>query len=361
MLADDAKAQREGIQAVTEAEQQLIDHSINQFMRDFEVPGLSIAISKDGEFVLREGYGFADRENRISITPNHRFRIASVSKPITSVAVHTLIQRGRLSYDDRVFGPESILGSGPDEWPLTQQHAEITVEHLLTHTAGAWDNKQNDPMFMQTSLDHQTLIGWTLANQPLEHDPGTHYAYSNFGYCLLGRIIEKVSGQSYESYVADQVFRPIDAGSFAIGGNLLKDQLPREVKYYADQGNPYGLNVTRMDSHGGWVATPTDLVKFVLHYDGFPRPADRLTSESIRNMVQPSAANENYAKGWSVNQANNWWHMGSLPGTGTILVRTSRGFCWAVLANTRSSRDGYFKALDALPWKLVNGIASWKN
>ncbi|MEO1528830.1 MAG: serine hydrolase domain-containing protein [Planctomycetota bacterium] len=157
-------------------------------MDDFDVPGLSVAISKGGRLVLARGFGVADQETGEAVTPRHRFRIASLSKPITSIAIHTLIQQRKLNYDSKVFGPESLLGA---EYEAPEDLHDITLEHLLTHTAGAWDNKNNDPMFMQSHMDHRELIAWTIQNQPLETTPGSNYAYSNFGYCLLGRIIEK--------------------------------------------------------------------------------------------------------------------------------------------------------------------------
>ena len=119
------------------------------------------------------------------------------------------------------------------------------------------------------------------------------------------------------------------------------------------------MQVTRMDSHGGWLATATDLVRFAVHVDGYATKPDILDSASIAAMTTPSTANSGYAKGWAVNQSNNWWHIGSLPGTGTILVRTSGGFCWAVLLNTRVNNDAFFSALDSLMWKVNGEVKDW--
>lgn len=150
------------------------------------------------------------------------------------------------------------------------------------------------------------------------------------------------------------------ATSLEIAGNTIADRLKDEVAYYGVDGqNPYGVNASRMDAHGGWVATPTDLLRIAVLYDGFPQPQDRLRPEVLAQMVAASSANENYAKGWSVNRHHNWWHTGSLPGTGAILVRASNGHCWAVLVNTRSTKPGFFKALDQLPWKIVRGVKRW--
>lgn len=337
-----------------------IETKIQRFMTEFDVPGLSIALSKDGQLVLVRGFGFADKAKETPVTPAHRFRIASVSKPITSIAIHTLIDEGKLAYDDEVFGPGSILGNDFGRPEISRESDEITLEHLLTHTVGGWGNRRRDPMFLRPELGHQELIKWTIANQSLKDPPGSRYGYSNFGYCVLGRIIEKVTGESYRDYVKRKISDPIGATSLEIAGNLLEDRLEDEVIYYGDGGeNPYGFNAARLDAHGGWIATPTDLVRLALHYDGFSSPEDRLTPSVLKGMVSPSRANENYAKGWSVNLSDNWWHSGSLPGTGAILVRASSGYCWAVLVNTRSKKQGFFAALDQLPWEIIRGIKHW--
>jgi len=114
-----------------------------------------------------------------------------------------------------------------------------------------------------------------------------------------------------------------------------------------------------MDSHGGWLATPRDLVLFATRVDGFPTTPDILRADTIARMTTPSAANPNYACGWNVNRLNHWWHTGSLPGTQTILVRTSTGFCWAALTNTRQRKDDMALALDNLIWNMVRGVSRW--
>ena len=143
-----------------------------EFMRNYDVPGLGVAIVRQGVLVYDEAFGMADREAGERLTPAHRFRVASVSKPITSVAMFTLIEQGRLGLDDRVFGHSGILGNDFGSLPAGSQIDQITVEHLLTHTSGGWTNDGNDPMFQQPQLDHRSLIAWTLANRPLTNQPG---------------------------------------------------------------------------------------------------------------------------------------------------------------------------------------------
>lgn len=332
-----------------------------EFVGQFGAPGLSVAITKDGRLVYVEAFGTTGvRDERL--TPRHRFRIASVSKPITSVTIMSLIEGGKLRISDPVFGKGAALGTEFGTQPYGKHVEEITIEHLLTHTAGGWSNSgpDPDPMFTHPRMNHAKLVSWTLDNVPIHHPPGTDFKYSNFGYCVLGRIIEKHTGQSYERYVQEKVLRPCGIREMEIAGNTLADRKPNEVVYEGQGGeNPYNMNVSRMDAHGGWLATPTDLVRFLVRVDGFPTKPDILTPHSLRTMTTPSSASAGYAKGWSVNPSNNWWHNGSLPGTASLMVRTSGGLCWAALTNTRRPGSNIDLALDRLIWNMVGKVTMW--
>lgn len=330
------------------------------FMKKHSVPGLSVAIARQERLVYASGFGLADRDRNEPVTTRHLFRIASVTKPITSATIFRLVEMGKLSLSDRVFGPGGVLGTDYGSPPYGPHIDEITVEHLLTHTAGGWQNDDRDPMFSHPAMDHKELIAWTLANQPLDFPPGAHFAYSNFGYCILGRIIEKLTGQGYAEGVQELVLRRCGITTMRISGNTLAGRAPNEVVYYDQDGDsPYGMNVRRMDSHGGWLATPSDLARFLVRVDGFPVKPDLLRPETIRVMTTASKANSNYAKGWFVNRFHNWWHMGSLPGTSTVMVRTSGRFCWAALTNTRKSNSSLNADLDHLTWDMVSKVHAW--
>jgi CubicO group peptidase (beta-lactamase class C family) len=342
---------------LSESQQARMDKIASQFMAQYNVPGLSVSIARHGQLVYRKGFGFADVASSEKVTPDHLFRIASVSKPITSVAIFTLIEKGRLKLTDRVFGREAVLGSDfGSSYPERVQ--EITLEHLLTHTCGGWQNDALDPMFLNPAMNSHALIRWTLQNQALVNEPGTHYAYSNFGYCILGRVIEKVSGQTYAEFVEQNVLAKCNVNDMRIAGNTLLDTAPGEVVYYGQNvESPYAMNVRRMDSHGGWIATPSDLVNFAMRVDGFSYTPSILEPATIETMTTATSANPNYAKGWAVNAAGNWWHAGSLPGTISILVRTSSGLCWAALTNTRAA--GMDLALDKMMWDMAETVPAW--
>jgi CubicO group peptidase (beta-lactamase class C family) len=341
---------------VPERERVAMRRIANAFREKYGVPGLSVAIAHRGRLAYEEAFGQADAERGEVLTPAHCFRIASVSKPITACAVFDLVEAGRLSLDTRVFGRGAVLGTRFGRTPYGRGIEAITIEHLLTHTAGGWRNDGGDPMFQRPRLDHAELISWTLDSAPLQNRPGQAYAYSNFGYCILGRVIEAVTGRGYAEHVQQRLLDRCGVRSMAIAGDTLADRQPSEVRYHGRAGDdPYRMNVRRMDAHGGWLASARDLVLFAVHVDGFATTPDVLRPATITRMTTASTANPGYAKGWSVNRAGNWWHGGSLPGTSSILVRTSGRLCWAALANTRSSGMN----LDPLMWEMAGQVKAW--
>ena len=339
-----------------------------EFRKKYRVPASAIAITRNGEFVYDKAAGMADREKLQPVQQNSLFRIASVTKPITSVTIFTLLEQGKLNLNDKVFGPSGILGNKYGKPPYKQYVTDVTVDNLLTHTSGGWPNDGTDPMFRFNSWDHTKLITWTLANLPLTYPPGEHWAYSNFGYCVLGRVIEEVTGQPYDTYVKANILAPCGITDMKIAENKMKERAPNEVVYYGQYGeNPYRPNVTRMDSHGGWIASAQDLAIFLDHVAGAGKIPAMLKPETIKLMTTPAPAypqnsDAKYARGWMVrdNGKGNWWHNGGLSGTTTIMVRTSTGMCWAGLTNTSVEPAGEMgTALDQLIWNMVRIVPGW--
>ncbi|HEX4378580.1 MAG TPA: serine hydrolase domain-containing protein [Candidatus Acidoferrum sp.] len=337
------------------------------FMTQFFAPALSVSIVRDSKFVYEHAWGVADSKQHIESSDTSLFRIASVTKPITSVAIFTLLERGKLNLNDKVFGPSGILAEDYGK-SFRQYVTDVTVDHLLTHTSGGWPNDDTDPMFKNNSWDHKRLITDAIATLPLTYAPGTHWAYSNFGYCILGRVIEKISGQPYETFVQQSVLAPCGITDMRVAGNTYRDRAPNEVEYLGQfNENPYNMNVRRMDSHGGWIATPNDLAKFTAHLGGTSTIPSILKPASIKLMTTPAPAysqdsDAKYARGWMVrdNGAGNWWHAGSLPGTTSVMVRTPDGKCWGALTNTRTQpSDAINTALDQMVWDMVHQVPAW--
>src|SRR5262245_47264831 len=192
---------------------------VTAFMTAHGVPGISIAIAKDGRLVFTEGLGLANADKKEALTPAHLFRIASVSKPITSATIFALVEAGKLRLTDRIFGTDAILGTDFGRPPFKPYVADLTLQHLLTHTSGGWQNDGSDPMFSNPRMDHRALISSTIQNLPLTYAPGSHYAYSNFGYCVLGRVIEKITGKPYAAWVQQEVLSRCGVTGMRIAGN----------------------------------------------------------------------------------------------------------------------------------------------
>ena len=190
-------------------------------------------------------------------------------------------------------------------------------------------------MFFSPTLSQDALIATVLKSTPLEYAPGTRHQYSNFGYSVLGRIIERVTGKPYETAMRDGVLAPSGAASFAVGGDTLSDKLPGRSHLSPGRNgwtSPYGMPVRRMDAHGGWIATPIDVLRVAVRADGFNTVPDLLNPSSMATMTTRTTAPDtdgkpaNYAKGWAVNDVPNWWHSGYLPGTQSMLIRTANRY-----------------------------------
>ena len=383
------------------AELASFDKLMTTFLPKHSIPGGSLAVGKDGHVVYERGFGYADRDANEAVQPDALFRIASISKPITAVAILQLIERGKLKADDKVFDILGLKAPTGDNVKFDERWKKVALLQLMHHTGG-WDRgKSFDPMFRSTIIVEElgvkppagpdAVIRYML-RQPLDFDPGERFAYSNFGYCLLGRVIEKVTGHRYEEYVKKEVLAPLGIQRMRIGRTLLKDRAPGEVRYYTakdatgtailgpDLGKPvpqpYGAwNLEAMDSHGAWIASAADLVRFGSAFQ-VPAKCKVLSAQSIALMFAPPVGKvghrpdgkpkaKYYACGWQVVQVGdgqrNVFHTGSLPGTSTILVCRHDGLTWAALFNTRDGVPGGVPsgAIDPLLHKAADEVKSW--
>lgn len=374
------------------------DRLMESFIADHGVPGASLAVAKDGKLIYARGFGFADRDKGDPVQPTSLFRIASVSKPFTAVAVMQLVEQEKLRLDQSGLSILSIH-------PLPDQHpdprlAKITLLELLQHRGG-WDrDKSFDPMFRPILIaaalhtrppaDPGQIIQYMIG-QPLDFDPGARYAYSNFGYCVLGRVIEKVSSESYEQYVRGHVLAPLGIQNMRLGHSLRQFRADGEVTYYPRGASTSvfppnvgkrvpsaygGWNLEAMDAHGGWIASAPDLVRFACAFD-HPDHSPILSAESIRGVFarppgdagftpddKPKAVY--YGFGWQVRHVNsrgdiNSWHNGLLEGTSSLLVRRHDGLTWAVLFNASHDNDRNVLAtlIDPLLHEAADRVRRW--
>jgi CubicO group peptidase (beta-lactamase class C family) len=362
------------------------DSLIKAFMLRWKINGGSVAIAKDGKLIYSKGFGYADNGRSQPASPYHLFRVASLSKPVTSIAIMKLVEEGRLSLTDTVFGHGKILDQPYYLDVISDARIyNITVQQLLEHTAG-WEtavpyknNSHCDPVFFPLQVTQEeeavnpvpdsTLVRFSLRNG-VHHEPGKVFAYSNIGYLVLGKIIEKLSSGSYEAFVSHAVLQPAGVADMHAGKNLLCDKLEREAEYDARYrvsscyGNGTevpaqygGFNLEAMNAHGGWVATSEALVKLILAVDGFDSRPDILSPRSIQTMSSAGIVNKGYAKGWAVNAHGNWWHTGSLDGTAALMCRSADGYVFSFLFNSRSDNSEVFwTEFDALPWRFIRSL-----
>jgi N-acyl-D-amino-acid deacylase len=345
------------------------DELMDRFVREQSVPGAGLAIAHRGQLRYARGFGLADRDTGAPVRPTTRFRIASVSKPFTAVAILKLVEQRKLGIDDPVL---PLLGH-PAKDP---RWARITVRHCLQHRGG-WDRaisgdpiSQTGKIFQTTGISpphHPSLIVRHMLRQPLDFDPGARMAYSNLGYLVLGRIIEKISGVDYEDHVRAAVLKPLGLNSMKLGKATWADREPDEARYHTRDNRkglslydpfgqpvpvPYGTeNFEGFEAHGGWIATATDLVRFA---DAFHDPAKSplLKPETFALMQarpEGAAGHEEdgkpkaafYGCGWMVRPVKddqaNLWHAGLIAGSEALLVRRWDGWSWAVLFNSNGA------------------------
>jgi CubicO group peptidase (beta-lactamase class C family) len=174
-------------------------------------------------------------------------------------------------------------------------------------------------------------------------------------------VIEKITGQSYADYVRQSVLEPSQAQAMRIAGNTLQERADGEVIYHRQEGDgqPYGMNVGRMDAHGGWLASPSDLVRFLNGVYGTGQSAPILKPDTVSVMTTPSVVNPGYARGWFITGPNRW-HSGSLPGTSAVMVHTPGGLGWAALTNSRDNRSHSVDGLGGAVWNMVRKVKAWE-
>lgn len=321
------------------------DNAILAKMTQYNVPGVSIGLMKNEKLVYLKAYGKSDKEANTSANNDDLYRIASVSKPVTAIAVLKLVQDGVITLDQKVFGAGSILGNDFGPVPAGSNKNLISVRHLLDHKSG-WTNSPDDPMFRANSITQTAIITDLLANRALTTTPGSTYYYLNFGYCVLGRVIEKVTGTSYENYVKTNVLSPCNISTMKLGGSTLAERATNEVKYYQAEFSPYSMNIPRFDAHGGWIASAKDLAKLIVKIDRNTTKPDIITTALL---------NELYFG------FNSWAHYGSIPGTSSIFNRMNDQFSFVMLANTRTESDGniILNDFNSTIQNQINAITSW--
>jgi CubicO group peptidase (beta-lactamase class C family) len=315
----------------------MLHEQIHQYLLEktkADEPGCVVVVVKNGEVIHRAGYGLANLEWEIPNSPETVFQLASTTKQVTAVAIMMLVEEGKLSLNDPIttFFPDFS----------TSGH-HVTVTHLLNHTSGIKDN---------TSLpDFEKLMRYKFspeefyqkfAHLPFDFAPEEKWRYNNSGYHMLGMIIEKVSGLSYEDFIKSRIFEPLDMKTARYIHN--ETIIPHRASGYEKEGDGF-VNAEFMDMSiayavGSMGASVDDLVK----WDKALRENRLISAESLRLMHQPTilkdGTSEDYGFGWGLGNYQGYkilMHGGTQPGFLNQMMHVfEEGAMAAVLCNSMS-------------------------
>lgn len=316
-----------------------VDDFIRAEMDRQNIPGLSLAVLRDGEVVKAMGYGMADRRLRIPATPETVYRIASVSKQFIATGIMLLVQDDRLDLKDSVT---RYLDDAPPAWD------GITIRHLLTHTAGL---VREAPGFTYSRAQPDADVIRTAYGLPLRFRPGEEWEYSNLGYFVLAEIIRVVSRQRWTDFLTEQAFTP--SGMAATWPTNTTEPVPDLAQGYVDNDELRDApELPALRPSGAFLSTVLDLAAWdaTLHTDRV------LTATSRRQMWTPVTLNDGssrpYGFGWQVGELRDRrlvFHHGGMPGARSTFARfVDDGLTVTVLMNLNDSDIG----------AILNGVAS---
>ncbi|OLD88693.1 MAG: hypothetical protein AUG85_04100 [Gemmatimonadetes bacterium 13_1_20CM_4_66_11] len=300
------------------------------------VPGASVIVIQGGAVIERRAFGMADLERRVPATPETDYRLASVSKQFTAMAVMLLARDGKLRYDQSVrdFLPELPASAGG-----------VTVRHLLNHTSGLYDYEGLIPESRTTQLDDSDVLALLAAKDSVYFPAGTQYRYSNSGYVLLGLIVARVSGMSFPSFLRARIFEPLSmrATVMHVEG---ADTIPHRAYGYSPRGGGFVQTDQSVTSatlgDGGIYTNVDDMARWDLALYG-AELVDSATLDLATTPPQlPAGAETQYGFGWFVDSyrgEKRWRHTGETSGFRNAIQRFPRRRLTIIVLTNRSSGE----------------------
>jgi len=349
------------------------DRTMNETLKAHHIPGGALAIVKGGKLVLAKGYGLANVQAQQPVASDTIFSIASVTKTITAAAVLRLVDQGKLSLDEPVYPlldkPRPLDHSTLD--PLVEK---ITVRQLLLH-AGGWNSNYHTDVLRQTQkiarltrekfpLPVETVTRYGLS-QPLDFAPGTESHYSNFGYFLAKRIVQRAARQSYESFVRQQVFQPLGITEMRLE-QLAPAYSAGEAHRYRNDGRelPGGHEPIAAPA-GSWLASVVDLARFAAGMSpasGKPLLSAAARQEMFAMPPQPLGKRKSgthVGLGWDVVRTGpdglEYHKSGSTPGVRAYVEHVA-DIDWVLLLNSDGTPDGQSTAVARLVGEIHQAI-----
>jgi CubicO group peptidase (beta-lactamase class C family) len=316
--------------------------SVDALMRDYtgDVPGAAVLVLREGQPLLRRGYGLADMDAGIPVTPATNFRLASVSKQFTAAAIVLLAQDGKLSLDDPVR-----------KWlPSLPEVADpITLRHLLTHGSGLVDYEDLMAPDAVAQVHDIDVLHLLEREHRLYFAPGSDYRYSNGAYALLALIVGKASGQGFASFLHQRIFEPLGmahtvayesgistVANRAYGHSLVDGQWQR-----TDQSS-----TSAVLGDGGIYSSIDDLSKWdaALYDDRLLSDASRADAFALHTPIHDEADVDGYGYGWRIH-GEVLWHSGETIGGRNVIVRWPKRHFTVVVLTNRNDPEPYRLAL----------------
>lgn len=366
-------------------------------MSENDIPGASLAIMDQGRIVYEQAYGTAQwSDGIVPMQIQTPIRMASLSKPLTALVVLRLFDQGRLSsLDERIFDSGGLLQHLIDAVPSVpdSRWRQVTIRQLLHHRAGTRSTSPYDPMFFSAQIAEDLGVTAPVScSQIITHQlqralvstPGSSYDYSNFGYCILGRVVEAVTQKnlliSYRELLDAAGIAPSE---MYLGNTRMPDIPYAEAEYWCkdcgyaasvfpgDQSVlwPYGgFHLEAMDSHGAWVSTASAIMKMTKfasppHCNGtgdFDSEKCLLSADTVAQLtLRPpgEASSQWYGLGWWIKPGVSWDHTGSLPGSLSIVERRDSGLAYSMLVNTRQDRNSI--NLKSIIEEAISCVSAW--
>lgn len=289
-----------------------VDRFVEAEMARMHIPGVSIAVVRAGKVVKAAGYGVADLEHGVPVTPQTVFKIGSVSKQFLAAGIMLLVQDGRLTVDDPIA---RHLAGTPESW------RDITVRHFLTHTSGVI---REGPAFDPMKVQPDSVVVQSAFAQPLVFPTGSKYQYCNTCYFALADIMTRASGTSWDAFLADRVFRPL--GMTATRTTTMATLIPQRARGYAWRDSAYinAPDLVALRPSGAFLSTVLDLAAWdaALYED---RVLTKATRDAMWTPVRlTDGRTSGYGFGWTLDSLDNHWrvhHGGALPGFRAEMAR----------------------------------------
>jgi D-alanyl-D-alanine carboxypeptidase len=293
---------------------------------------MSVTVSNDGTIVHDAAFGRRVAGGSELTAPSDRYRIASISKVLTSIAVLQLVEQGRLGIDQPVgWALAGHLGATPTD----PRVGDITVRRLLAHTAGLGIG---ETLTFGGVVGSCPEAGVRVLSAALAYTPGTGYVYANLGYCLLALLVEQVTGRPYTAVVQDALLTPLGIGDMSMGSTYGTG--PSDVWHWTRAGTTY---MEVLWSAGAWLATSSDVVRIIDSLDPGKPGFHPLSAATTASMCQQSGFLDEpdrwYGLGLICFYGGQWGHTGTLESAHAIVLHRPDGITWSVLVSGNEPRE----------------------